>query len=89
MYKALAPGFFHKIDDAIVKGAEQIRQYAEGGLVFIVVHSDDITSSFCAEHRTQITRHLRKHSVPVVVKFGVCGQKRIERVPSLFADNAA
>ena len=89
MYKALAPGFFRKIDDAIVKGTEQVRQYAEGGLVFIVVHNDDITSSFHADHRTQITRHLQKHSVPVVVKFGVCGQHRIERVASLFGNNAA
>ena len=88
-YQVLAPGFFKKIDDAIEKGAEQIVQCADAGLIFIVVHGDDFTSTFHAEHRAQLTRHLRKHAVPVLVKFGVHGQRRIEHTASLFTKNAA
>lgn len=83
VYQVLAKGFFKKIDDAIVKGTEQIRQYSDTGLVFILVHSDDYASTFQSEHRIQLSKHIRKHSVPVVVKFGIHGQSRIERVTSL------
>lgn len=85
-YKNLSDGLFNKISTAIEAGFEQIQTRSTTGLVFIIIHSDDFSGTFHAEHRKQIGRRIHAPSlvnVPVVLKFGVHGRRRIERVANL------
>lgn len=81
-YTQLHPTFLKKIDDAVSTGTEQIRARGPNGMVFMLANFDDFTLTYYRQHRAQIASHLRDHvSLPIVIKFGVSGRRRIERVP--------
>jgi hypothetical protein len=89
-YAQLHPTFLKKIDDAVSTGTEQIRARGPNGMVFVLVNFDDFTLTYYSRHRTQIASHLRDRvSLPIVIKFGVCGHRRIQRVRSLLRPGAA
>ena len=84
-YAQLHPTFLKKIDDAVSTGTKQIRARGPNGMVFMLVNFDDFTLTYYRQHRIQIATHLRAHvSLPIVIKFGVSGHRRIERLRSLF-----
>ena len=79
-YTALSEGFLNKLRKALDVADGQIKARGKVGLIYVVVHFDDITLAYYDAYRRQIAKCLNSHTAPnIFVKVGLLGRRHIRK----------